>query len=50
MHVYQNLQTEAVSILPKEYSKLGDLIGIDGSAMDTDRDKKLNKKPKESRF
>jgi len=33
-HVYQNLQTEAVSILPKEYDKLGDLIGIDGSLID----------------
>ena len=31
MHVYQNLQTEAVSILPKEHDKLGDLISIDGS-------------------
>ena len=34
MHVYQNLQTEAVSILPKEHDKLGDLIGIDGSLID----------------
>lgn len=34
MHVYQNLQTEAVSILPKEHNKLGDLIGIDGSLID----------------
>ena len=33
-HVYQNLQTEAVSILPKEHDKLGDLIGIDGSLID----------------
>ena len=35
MHVYQNLQTEAVSILPKEHDKLGDLIGIDGSLIDS---------------
>jgi hypothetical protein len=34
MHIYQNLQTEAVSILPKEHDKLGDLIGIDGSLID----------------
>lgn len=34
MHVYQNLQTEAVSILPKEHDKFGDLIGIDGSLID----------------
>jgi hypothetical protein len=34
MHVYQNLQTEAVSILPKQHDKLGDLIGIDGSLID----------------
>jgi len=33
-HVYQNLQTEAVNILPKEHDKLGDLIGIDGSLID----------------
>jgi hypothetical protein len=33
-HVYQNLQTEAVSILPKQHDKLGDLIGIDGSLID----------------
>lgn len=33
-HVYQNLQTEAVSILPKQHDKLGDLIGIDGSLVD----------------
>ena len=34
MQVYQNLQTEAVSILPKEHDKLGHLIGIDGSLID----------------
>ena len=33
-HIYQNLQTEAVSILPKEHDKLGDLVGIDGSLID----------------
>jgi hypothetical protein len=34
MHVYQNLQTEAISVLPKEHDTLGDLIGIDGSLID----------------
>ena len=33
-HIYQNLQTDAVSRLPKEHDKLGDLIGIDGSLID----------------
>jgi hypothetical protein len=33
-HVYQNLQTDAVSVLPKEHDNLGDLIGIDGSLID----------------
>jgi hypothetical protein len=33
-HVYQNLQTDAVSILPKQHDKLGDLIGLDGSLID----------------
>jgi hypothetical protein len=33
-HVYQNLQTDAVSILPTEHDKLGDLIGLDGSLID----------------
>ena len=33
-HIYQNLQTNAVSILPKEHADLGDLIGIDGSLID----------------
>ena len=33
-HVYQNLQTEAVSVLPKQHDQLGDLIGIDGSLID----------------
>jgi hypothetical protein len=34
LHVYQNLQTNAVAVLPKEHSELGDLIGIDGSLID----------------
>ena len=34
LHVYQNLQTNAVAVLPKEHADLGDLIGIDGSLID----------------
>ncbi len=34
MHIYENLQTEALNILPKEHNKLGDLISIDGSLID----------------
>jgi hypothetical protein len=33
-HIYQNLQADALTRLPKEYTKLGDLIGIDGSLID----------------
>ncbi len=33
-YIYQNLQTEAIGVLPKEYDNLGDLIGIDGSLID----------------
>jgi len=33
-HIYQNLQAEAVSCLPKEHDELGDLISIDGSLID----------------
>ncbi len=33
-HIYQNLQTQAVGVLPKEHNELGDLIGIDGSLVD----------------
>ena len=33
-HIYQNLQTQAVGVLPKEHDALGDLIGIDGSLID----------------
>ena len=33
-HIYQNLQNEAVGVLPKEHDELGDLIGIDGSLID----------------
>jgi len=33
-YVYQNLQSEAVNILPKEHAKLGDLTAIDGSLID----------------
>ena len=34
VHVYQNLQTNAVAVLPKKHADLGDLIGIDGSLID----------------
>ena len=34
MYIYQNLQTNAVSVLPMEYPDLGELIGIDGSLID----------------
>ena len=34
-HIYNNLQTQAVNILPKEHEKLGNLIAIDGSLIDT---------------
>ena len=33
-YIYQNLQTQAVGVLPKEHNELGDLIGIDGSLID----------------
>jgi hypothetical protein len=33
-HIYKNLQTQAVSCLPKEHDELGDLISIDGSLID----------------
>ena len=33
-YIYQNLQADAVSRLPKEHDELGDLIGIDGSLID----------------
>jgi hypothetical protein len=33
-HIYQNLQTQAVEVLPKEHDELGDLVGIDGSLID----------------
>jgi len=33
-HIYQNLQAEALGILPKEHANLGDLIAIDGSLID----------------
>jgi len=33
-HIYQNLQTQAVDVLPKEHAELGDLIAIDGSLID----------------
>jgi hypothetical protein len=33
-YIYQNLQVDAASRLPKEHDKLGDLIGIDGSLID----------------
>ena len=34
MYVYQNLQAQASSILPKQHPELGDLVGIDGSLID----------------
>jgi len=34
LHVYQNLQTNAVAVLPKQHADLGDLVGIDGSLID----------------
>jgi len=35
MFVFQQLQKQACSILPKKYSKLGDLVSIDGSLIDS---------------
>lgn len=34
IHIYQNLQADAVGKLPKEHEELGDLVGIDGSLID----------------
>jgi hypothetical protein len=34
IHIYQNLQSKAIDVLPKEHDELGDLIGIDGSLID----------------
>jgi hypothetical protein len=34
MYIYQNLQTQAVSVLPNEHADLGDIVGIDGSLID----------------
>lgn len=33
-HIYQNLQAQAIAVLPKEHDELGDLISIDGSLID----------------
>jgi len=33
-HIYRNLQSQDVGVLPKEHPELGDLIGIDGSLID----------------
>ena len=33
-HIYQNLQVQAVGVLPKKHADLGDLVGIDGSLID----------------
>ena len=33
-HIYQNLQSEAIGVLPREHDELGELIGIDGSLID----------------
>lgn len=35
MYVFQQLQKQACSLLPKKYSKLGDLVSIDGSLIDS---------------
>jgi len=35
LYVFQELQKQACSILPKKYSKLGDLVSIDGSLIDS---------------
>lgn len=34
MYVYQNLQTQASKIIPKQHAELGNLVGIDGSLID----------------
>ena len=34
LYVFQQLQNQACSLLPKRYSKLGDLVSIDGSLID----------------
>ena len=34
MYVYQDLQSQASAILPKQHPELGDLMGIDGSLID----------------
>jgi len=35
LYVFQNIQANATQILPKEFSRLGDLISIDGSLIDS---------------
>lgn len=35
LYVFQQLQEQASSILPKKYSQLGDLVSIDGSLIDS---------------
>jgi hypothetical protein len=35
LHVFQELQKQACSLLPKKHSKLGDLVSIDGSLIDS---------------
>ena len=35
LYVFQQLQKQACSILPKKHSKLGDLVSIDGSLIDS---------------
>jgi hypothetical protein len=35
LYVFQQLQKQACSILPKKYSQLGDLVSIDGSLIDS---------------
>ena len=35
LYVFQQLQKQACSLLPKKYSKLGDLLSVDGSLIDS---------------
>ena len=34
LYVFQQLQKQACTLLPKQYSELGDLVSIDGSLID----------------
>lgn len=33
-HIYQNLQSQAIDVIPAKHDELGDLVGIDGSLID----------------